>query len=238
MRVTVDGKRHGSTLRHGHAAEAGARVGAPRCRSGRRRARAPGRRPLRAGLGPVPGHDLQARRDPRRPRGRAAVGAAAVRRRPRRRRPADALAGEGEADRAQPLRAARAPARRDGRLGLRRRAVPARPGPSTRCCSARRSSARPRWGSWCRRSASPTPRRRPITGSVVWGYIPGAKDATVSGAGSADGAAKVNDGAFLRLGGADAQPDAASVQRRREDAAVRRAGGCRPRSPGASRSRR
>ncbi len=51
-----------------------------------------------------------------------------------------------------------------------------------------------------------------ITGSVVWGYIPGAQDATVSGAGSADGAAKVNDGAFLRLGGVDARPDVASVR--------------------------
>jgi hypothetical protein len=50
-----------------------------------------------------------------------------------------------------------------------------------------------------------------ITGSVVWGYIPGAKEATVSGAGSADGAATVNDGAFLRLGGADARGGAVTV---------------------------
>ena len=57
--------------------------------------------------------------------------------------------------------------------------------------------------------------------------------------GSADGAAKVNDGAFLRVGGADARPDAASVQRRR--ARPLRLGareGSRPRSRGASRSRR
>ncbi len=50
-----------------------------------------------------------------------------------------------------------------------------------------------------------------FTGSVVWGYIPGAKEATVSGTGSADGAAKVNDGAFLRLGGADARAGALTV---------------------------
>ena len=50
-----------------------------------------------------------------------------------------------------------------------------------------------------------------VTGSVVWGYIPGAKEATVAGSGGADGAAKVTDGAFLRLGGADARRDGASV---------------------------
>ena len=50
-----------------------------------------------------------------------------------------------------------------------------------------------------------------VTGSVVWGYLRGAKEATVSGSGSADGPAKVTDGAFLRLGGADARRDGASV---------------------------
>ena len=71
--------RYGPTLRHGHAAQAGARLGG-RVRGdgpGRPgRARAPGRRPLRAGLGPVPRHDVEARRDARRSRGRAPVGAA------------------------------------------------------------------------------------------------------------------------------------------------------------------
>ena len=77
-----------------------------------------------------------------------------------------------------------------------------------------------------------------ITGSVVWGYLPGAKDATVSGAGSADGAAKVN----ARRVPAPGRRRRAAGRRRACAAAGRRCGsaraGCRPRSPGASRSRR
>jgi hypothetical protein len=45
-----------------------------------------------------------------------------------------------------------------------------------------------------------------ITTSVVWGLIPGARSATVSGTGAADGPALTRDGAFLRVGGPDAHP--------------------------------
>jgi len=50
-----------------------------------------------------------------------------------------------------------------------------------------------------------------ITGSVVWGLLPGTHEATVSGSGAADGAAAVEDGAFLRVAGPDAHPDGATV---------------------------
>jgi hypothetical protein len=50
-----------------------------------------------------------------------------------------------------------------------------------------------------------------VTGSVVWGLMPGATAVSVTGSGGADGAAKVAGGAFLRIGGPGAHPAAASV---------------------------
>jgi hypothetical protein len=45
-----------------------------------------------------------------------------------------------------------------------------------------------------------------ITATVVWGLLPGATTATVSGTGGADGAAQVADGAFLRVAGPGGRP--------------------------------
>jgi hypothetical protein len=50
-----------------------------------------------------------------------------------------------------------------------------------------------------------------VAASVAWGYLPGASEATITGSGAADGAAKVTAGAFLRVGGPGASRDAASV---------------------------
>ena len=121
------------------------------------------------------------------PAGGLPLGAAPVRRRPRRsstgrRARWRARGGSGAA---AACSSAACAARRSA--GSTPTGSSGRPGPSTRCCSARRSSARSRWGSWCRRSRVADPAAPAITGSVLWGYIPGAKAATVSGAGSADG---------------------------------------------------
>ena len=127
VKVTVDGKHVRLDVRHGSSAQAG--TGRGGCLGGdgpgrRDRARTPARRPLPAGLGPIshPRHEVRSHR--RRSRRRAPVGAAAVRCGAGRGRQARAHARGREGHRAQPLRPARAPAGRDVRLDLWRRAVP------------------------------------------------------------------------------------------------------------------
>ena len=63
-----------------------------------------------------------------------------------------------------------------------------------------------------------------VTGSVVWGLIPGATEVSVAGSGGADGAAKVDDGAFLRVGGPTRSRRAASVSGAGKTVLARRAG--------------
>jgi hypothetical protein len=51
-----------------------------------------------------------------------------------------------------------------------------------------------------------------ISGTVVWGFLPGASEVTVSGSGATDGAAETSDGAFLRVAGPDAHAAGARVE--------------------------
>ncbi len=49
-----------------------------------------------------------------------------------------------------------------------------------------------------------------LAATVLWGLIPGANEATVSGTGAADGPAETSEGAFLRLTGPDGRPSPAA----------------------------
>ena len=49
-----------------------------------------------------------------------------------------------------------------------------------------------------------------LAATVLWGFIPGANEATVSGTGAADGPAETSEGAFLRLAGPDGRPSPAA----------------------------
>ena len=195
-RVQVDGRRAtGSTLRHRctppkHGARRRRRASAATVPVGRGRARAPGRRPLRARArsstasttrkfavtldDPAGGLPWVLRAVRRRARGRGASRRA--------RSPGRSVVGRSRCVQLGRLQ------RRDVRLGLRRRASSGRagigvPAAAVHVAQAPGAGGRPGLDPGLADAAAPS-----VTGSVVWGFLPGATEATVAGSGSADGA--------------------------------------------------